>query len=113
MATTDLWTYRDTTWRGTALVGLKVEATDGEIGTVDEATDDAGGSVLIVDTGPWIFGRKVLLPAGVVERVDLDAETIYVSRTKDEIKNAPEYDDDRRDDAAYRAQLGGYYGTRY
>jgi hypothetical protein len=24
----------------------------------------------VVDTGPWIFGRKVLLPAGVVERID-------------------------------------------
>jgi hypothetical protein len=68
--------------------------------------------VIVVDTGPWIFGKKVLLPAGVIDRVDLDSETIFVNRTKDEIKNAPEYDDDRRDDPAYRAELSGYYGSR-
>jgi hypothetical protein len=110
MATTDLWTYRDTTWRGNALVGFNVEATDGGIGKVDDATDDVSGSSIVVDTGPWIFGKKVMLPAGVIDTVDFDAETVYVNRTKDEIKNAPEYDESKHSDAAYRAQLGGYYG---
>jgi hypothetical protein len=108
MAATDLWTYRDSTWRGTALIGLKVEAIDGDIGRVDEATDDAGGSWLVVDTGTWILGKKVLLPAGVVDRVDLDEERLYVNRTKDEIKNAPEYDEDGDRDE-YRSQLSAYY----
>lgn len=112
MATADLWTYRDTTWRGSALVGMAVEAVDGEIGKVDDATDDTNGSVIVVDTGGWIFGRKVLLPAGVVDRVDLDEEKIYVNRTKSEIESAPEYDENRRDDAAYRAELTGYYSDR-
>ena len=110
MATTDLWTYRDTTWRGNALVGFNVEATDGGIGKVDDATDDVSGSSIVVDTGPWIFGKKVMLPAGVIDTVDFDAETVYVSRTKDEIKNAPEFDESKHGDEAYRAQLGGYYG---
>ena len=110
MATTDLWTYRDTTWRGNALVGFSVEATDGGIGKVDDATDDVSGSFIVVDTGPWIFGKKVMLPAGVIETVDFDAETVFVSRTKDDIKNAPEYDESKHGDTAYQAQLGGYYG---
>jgi hypothetical protein len=110
MATTDLWTYRDTTWRGNALVGFNVEATDGGIGKVDDATDDVSGSFIVVDTGPWIFGKKVMLPAGVIDTVDFDAETVYVNRVKDEIKNAPEYDETKHGDTAYRAQLGGYYG---
>src|SRR5215207_9183015 len=113
MATADLWTYRDTTWRGGALVGMTVEAVDGEIGKVDDATDDTTGSVIVVDTGSWIFGKKVMLPAGVVDRIDLDEEKVYVNRSKNEIENAPEYDDGRRDDAAYRAELSGYYGDRY
>jgi len=91
------------------LVGLDVEATDGTIGKVDDATDETGGSWIVVDTGTWILGKKVLLPAGVVERIDLDEEKVYVNRTKDEIKNAPEYDDDRRDDPAFRDEVGGYY----
>ena len=52
-----------------------------------------------MDTGPWIFGRKVMLPAGVVERIDTVEKKIYVDRTKDQIKNSPEFDE-RADDAS-------------
>src|SRR5215218_1100934 len=93
--TTDIWTYRNQPGIiGADLVGFHVEATDGGIGKIDEASDEAGRSMLVVDTGPWIFGKKVLVPAGIVDRVDLDGETVYVNRTKDEIKNAPEFDHD-------------------
>ena len=115
----DLWTYRDETWRqggttmsasaGMDVVGFSVEATDGGIGKVDEASNDVGASYLVVDTGPWIFGKKVLLPAGLIREVDLDEETVYVNRTKDEIKDAPEFDPDTYRDESYRSELGGYY----
>jgi hypothetical protein len=109
--TVDVWTFRDQSLDAASLVGFEIEATDGSIGKIDEATGELGRSQLIVDTGPWIFGKKVLLPAGVVDRVDLDAETVFVNRTKDEIKNAPEFDVDlHRDDDEYRNRLGGYYG---
>jgi len=111
MATSDIWTYRETTWTQGDLSGFEVEATDGSIGKVDEATNDAGGGYIVVDTGPWIFGKKVLLPAGVVQDVDLDSQKVYVNRTKDEIKNAPEFDEDRYKDDAYRSDVGAYYGT--
>jgi hypothetical protein len=110
MATADIWTYREQTWSGTDLTGFSVEATDGGIGKVDEATYDVGSSYIVVDTGPWIFGKKVLLPGGVIERVEVDSETIYVNRTKDEIKDAPEFDESRYTDEAYRSEVGGYYG---
>jgi hypothetical protein len=82
---------------------------DGSIGKVDEATYETTRSYIVVDTGPWIFGKKVLLPAGVVERVDLDSESIFVNRTKDEIKNAPEFDEMNYGEDAYRSQVGDYY----
>jgi hypothetical protein len=107
--TADLWTYPETLGR-VDLSGFSVEALDDGIGKIDEATYDVGASFLVVDTGPWIFGKKVLLPAGVVDRVDLNNETVYVHRTKDEIKNAPEFDEDRYRDPGYRDDLGGYYG---
>ena len=93
------------------LTGFSVEAADGGIGKVDEATYEVGGSFLVVDTGPWIFGKKVLLPAGLVNRVDPGAETILVHATKDEIKNAPEYDPDNHED--YRRRTGDYYTESY
>ena len=65
----DLWRYREGQM-GSDMVGFKVEAIDGDIGKIDEATDEAGSGRIVVDTGPWIFGRKVVLPAGVIERID-------------------------------------------
>jgi hypothetical protein len=92
------------------MTGFKVEARDGSIGKVDEATYDVGASYIVVDTGPWIFGKKVMLPAGVIRDVDLDTETVFVELTKDEIKNAPELDENRYRDESYRHELSGYYG---
>jgi hypothetical protein len=110
----DLWSYGSDPAFGLDmssprdLVGFGVEALDGGIGKIDEATYDAGSSFIVVDTGPWIFGKKVLLPAGVLKRVDVNEEKVFVNRTKDEIKNAPEFGEERDD--AYRSSLGSYYG---
>lgn len=110
---TDMWTYRDDIVAPGVeprnVVGYGVEAADGSIGKVDDATYEVGSSSIVVDTGPWIFGKKVMLPAGVIESVDHDAETITVSRSKDEIKHAPELEDAMLEDEAYRMRLGSYY----
>jgi hypothetical protein len=110
MATSDLWTYTDTSISQRNLTGFSVEALDGGIGKVDDATYDTGQSFIVVDTGPWIFGKKVMLPAGVIRDVDLDTETVFVNRDKDQIKNAPEFDEKKFRDSGYRDELGGYYG---
>jgi hypothetical protein len=112
MTTSDIWTHRDSSWvdTHTDIVGFGVEALDGGIGKVDETSYDVGAGYVVVDTGPWIFGKKVLLPAGVVDRVDTDDERVYVQRTKDEIKNAPEFDEANYRDSGYRDRVGSYYG---
>ena len=110
MVSTDIWAYRETTWSTMNLEGFEVEATDGGIGKIDEATNDVSGSYIVVDTGPWIFGKKVLLPAGVIETVDLDEQKVYVNRTKDEIKDSPAFDEATYRDTAYRERVGSYYG---
>ncbi|GJF31149.1 hypothetical protein KNE206_38490 [Kitasatospora sp. NE20-6] len=89
----------------------RVEASDGHIGKIDKHTEDVDSSHVVVDTGPWIFGKHVLLPAGTILRVDTREETVWVNRTKDEIKNAPEFDPDKHTgDTGYHEELGGYYG---
>ena len=76
----------------------------------DISTDEAGASYVVVDTGPWILGKKVVLPAGMVERVDHDEECVYVSRTKEQIKNAPPFSrDSETRDAGYLDGVGRYY----
>jgi hypothetical protein len=112
---TDVWTYRERASLGsdlssTDITGFEVEAIDGSIGKIDEATYEVGSSYVVVDTGPWIFGKKVMLPAGVIQRVDEAEQLVFVNRTKDEIKNAPELDQSMMADDAYRGRLGSYYG---
>ncbi len=108
----DVWTYPATMVMepNVDVSGYDVEATDGSIGKVDEATYDTGRSYLVVDTGPWIFGKKVMLPAGVVRDIDDSGKKVFVDRTKDEIKHAPEYHESGADDD-YRGQLGSYYDS--
>jgi hypothetical protein len=91
------------------LDGFEVRAPDGTIGTVDKATYDVGASYLVVDTGPWIFGKRVLLPAGVIQRVDRDAGVVHVGRSRDEIRSAPEFEAGSVSDV-YRERIGAYYG---
>ncbi|MCW2879055.1 MAG: hypothetical protein JWQ95_3155 [Sphaerisporangium sp.] len=109
----DLWSYSPTVTGANQnfdVVGYHVEAADGKIGTVDEATYEVGESYLIVDTGPWIFGKKVMLPASTVTRIDPQENKIFVSRTKQEIKDSPEFDEAAFKEPAYRTQVGDYYG---
>jgi hypothetical protein len=114
--TIDIWTYSiDRTSDALDVEGFDVSATDGDIGKVDEATNDVGSSYIVVDTGPWIFGRKVLLPAGVIERIDLDNRKVEVRLTKDQIKESPEFDPATEEyrSEAYRERVGTYYGSYF
>ena len=93
------------------LTGFDVEATDGHIGKIDEATMADDATCLVVDTGFWIFGKKRMLPAGVVRGIDVDEQKVFVALTKDEVKGAPDYDEDhhRRDEREYHDEVRGYY----
>jgi|SRR5919106_4745430 hypothetical protein len=112
----DVWRFRESPELGSnvmqtkaELTGFKVEALDGSIGSIDEATYGTDRSYVVVDTGPWIFGKKVMLPAGVIRGIDEDEGRVFVNRTKDEIKNAPELDETLTDET-YQSTIGAYYG---
>lgn len=109
----NMWEYgqNPSDWNDEQLVGYKVEAADGEIGKIDEASAETGAQRIVVDTGPWIFGQKVLLPAGVVDRVDHDEQKVFVTVTKDAIKGSPKFDETSANDMTYRESVGTYYGT--
>jgi hypothetical protein len=108
----DIWVYRETVPE-LDLSDYHVEAVDGELGKVDPATFEVGGDVIIVDTGPLVFGRKVVLPVGTIERIDTDEKRIYVDRAKDDMKDAPEYDPSGYAEQEYRIRLGEYYAPFY
>lgn len=105
----ELWTFVEM-WRPDVdLTGFTVEAPDGKIGAVDQATWEDSVGYLVVNTGHSIFGKQVMLPGGVVSHVDLDGETVFVDRTRDDILDAPAFDESRAGEAGYVEGLGAYY----
>jgi len=104
-----LGSFRDPSWAERDLRGFDVDARDGKIGSVDESSP-SGADHLIVDTGPWIFGKKVVLPVGLVEQIAFEERRLLVSRSKEEIKAAPDFDEKHADDPRYAEELRAYYG---
>jgi len=114
MTNSNMWEYGhdQTDWDDKRLVGYKVEASDGSVGKIDDATTETGANSFVVKTGLPVIGEKVMLPAGLIDRVDHDNKQVYVSATKDQVKDSPSYDESRRQDAAYRDELSGYYSAQ-
>ena len=110
--TDNVWQYQRSVDASMGFLGYDVEATDGIIGKIDAASVDAGRTFVVVDTGFWIFGKKRLIPAGVVRRVDHENERVHVTMSKDQIHNAPDLDDTQADpyESDYYDTVGRYYG---
>jgi hypothetical protein len=106
----EMWSFREELGR-VDVTGFSVEAVDGRLGKVDEALLEPGSSHLVVDTGPPLVGRKVLLPASLVTEIDRDDETVHVGCSESQVKNAPEFDGDRYRDPMYRDQIAAYYSA--
>src|SRR2546430_16903985 len=94
MATIETWTFAVATPPNIDLNGFNVEARDGKIGKVDEATHEVRGRFIVVETGPWIFGKMVMLPDGMVREIDPETATIVVDITMEELKDEPEHVED-------------------
>ncbi|MGL5193960.1 MAG: DUF2382 domain-containing protein [Chroococcales cyanobacterium] len=109
--------YRDEIFGGTDIKGMDIYAgtTDEKVGTVyDILLDDTGRfRYLVVDTGFWIFGKKVLLPIGSA-RIDYDAGRIYAIGLvdKDQAEQLPEYDELQPIDYEYEERVRDVYRER-
>jgi hypothetical protein len=102
-------------WNASAINGYAIAASDGEIGTVsDFLFDDTNWSVrwLVVDTGHWLSGRKVLLPPSVVGQVDPNKQEFSVKLTMQQVKDSPEIDTDRPVSRQMETNVYDYYGWR-
>mgnify|MGYP002628985192 CR=1 FL=1 len=94
-------------------IGYDIVATDGELGTVsDFLFDDASWKVrwLVVDTGNWLPGRKVLLPPMVLGHPNPDEKQFPVRMTKQQVKDSPDIDTERPVSRQMEADVYEYYG---
>ena len=108
--------YREEVFDGEELKGLPVYAgnTDEKIGTVHNVLVDENGHFryFVIDTGFWIFGKKVLLPVGRAG-VDVREKGIHALgiTTKEQIERLPEYDENMMVDYDYEEQVRRVYRT--
>ena len=104
--------YKDEIFGGTDIKHFSVyDYTNDKIGSVEDIIVDETGRFryLVIDTGFWIFGKKVLLPIGRA-KVDYAQERIYAQGlTKEQAENLPEYHDDMTIDYDYEEQVRGIY----
>jgi Protein of unknown function (DUF2795) len=93
MALTELWRFHDQALERIDVRGFDVRARDGSIGSVAQAVEGTAGGYLVVDPGKAMpLGRQLLVPAGLVDEVDVDSGRISVRVDREQAMNAPEYD---------------------
>ncbi|HBL10878.1 MAG TPA: photosystem reaction center subunit H [Cyanobacteria bacterium UBA11162] len=106
--------YKQDIFAGDDIKGYGVY-TEGEekVGEVHDALLDETGRFryLVIDTGFWVFGKKVLLPVGRA-MMDYNQRRVYVTGlTKEQAQNLPEYNDDMTVNYDYEEQVRNVYRT--
>jgi len=84
------------------IAGVTVSGTDGEIGTLEDFYfEEAGWNVryLLVDTGSWFDGKRVLLSPSAVQG-DWGLTGVHVNLSRDDVRNSPALDDEAMPDVA-------------
>ncbi len=95
------------------MFGYTVQAMDGNVGKVEDFYFDGCTwqvRYIIVDTGPWLFGRKVLLMPGIVEGVHTLEDVVAVALNQAQVENSPDVDVAKPVSEQQLEELHTYYG---
>lgn len=94
------------------LIGHHIQATDGEIGHVEDfIIDDESWAIryLVIDTQNWWAGKKVLLSPVWIERISWEELKVYVNLLHETIQQSPEYSEALLLTREYEAKLHRHY----
>ena len=100
-------------WDASAINGYAIEASDGRLGTVSDLLfEDVGWLIrwLVVDTGNWLPGRKVLLPLSALGQPDRALRHFPVKLTMQHVKDSPEIDTEQPVSRQIEAHLYEHFG---
>ena len=94
------------------ILGYVLMGKDGQMGKIHDfffSDDDWTIRYLVMDTGPWIFGRKVLISPHVLQQPDWASESIPVNLTREEVKSGPDVDVAKPVSRKYEEELLAHY----
>ncbi len=95
-----------------SMIGYAIRATDGDLGTVDEFYfDDETWTIryIVVETGNWLSGRKVLISPAAFGKLELESRTLSVNLTRAQVNGSPDIDTQRPIYRQHEAELHEYY----
>jgi sporulation protein YlmC with PRC-barrel domain len=98
------------------LARYTIGATDGDLGSVrDVYFDDGTWTVryLVVDTGDWLPGRRILVSPISIRSPDPDRRTLRVALTMMEVKSSPDVNTARPVSRQHEIELSRHYGYPY
>ena len=98
------------------LYGVKLGASDGEIGQVEDFYfDDQSWVVryLVVDTSSWLSGRKVLISPHAFHSFQRAGNLLPVNLTRKQIENSPPIEAHKPVSRQYEEEYYRYYGWPY
>jgi len=100
-------------WKASGIKGRAIAASDGQLGTVNDLLfDDASWLVrwLVIDTGKWLSGRKVLLPMSVLGHLEPMDKEFPVRLTMQQVRDSPAIDTNRPVSRQMEASVYDHYG---
>jgi uncharacterized protein YrrD len=95
--------------------GHNVQATDGDIGHVDDfIIDDETWAIryLVIDTRNWWPGKRVLVSPQWIERVSWSESKVFVNLPRETIKQSPEYTEESLLTRDYETGLHRHYNRQ-
>lgn len=98
------------------MIGFTIETNDGAIGTIfDFLLNDSDWNIryIIVDTGTWLPGQKVLIAPNFVSLISNDKKLMQLTISREKVKHAPAYNPSITLDGNYDEKFLTYYGIRW
>lgn len=95
------------------LIGMPIAATDGTLGKIkDVYFDDARWAVryLVVETGDWLMGRRVLISPISVDSIDWAEHSVRVRLTMQQVRGSPDIDTAMPVSRQHELNFLDYYG---
>jgi uncharacterized protein YrrD len=100
-------------WRFDSMKGSAIAATDGDLGSFEDFYfDDASWTArhLVVDTGTWLSGRRVLLSPRSIAGFDPSGQRLLTNLTRAQVERSPDAGSELPVSRQHEIELAGYYG---